>query len=385
MKKIKVLLLADISGLGPEYHVGDEAMAEVSITRLKDTLGIANLIVGCASPENVPKTYGTNSFAFYHTTNEQFRALLLKKPLSYFKAIWTNFFQVYNCDVVLVCGGGNMTSVWPGVLESRLRLLKIAKIFRRKIFFVSQTLGPYKEDHRKMVNSILNKASWIGVRDKHYSHRQIDSSVNFAMDDACYLIKNHYKESETIAKEAKSFATISMRKFGTMNDESVLSVAKSIHKVIHKYAINTIFIPHHAPKGTEGDIKLANNIKHLWGDDYFRIVDPIILASALKAITSQSNWVISMRYHQLIFSLSTGIPCVGIYVDEYTQAKLTGAFEAFGLKALVLSVHEVDEKLEELIQYAIQNRHDFENAALKLEGNLYEESIKPYELLSEAN
>ena len=57
MKKIKVLLLADISGLGPEYHVGDEAMAEVSITRLKDTLGIANLIVGCASPENVPKTY----------------------------------------------------------------------------------------------------------------------------------------------------------------------------------------------------------------------------------------------------------------------------------------------------------------------------------------
>ena len=27
----KILMLSDITGLGPDYHVGDEAMAEVAI------------------------------------------------------------------------------------------------------------------------------------------------------------------------------------------------------------------------------------------------------------------------------------------------------------------------------------------------------------------
>ncbi|MFP3442352.1 hypothetical protein R0K18_31935, partial [Pantoea sp. SIMBA_133] len=70
-----------------------------------------------------------------------------------------------------------------------------------------------------------------------------------------------------------------------MDDNAVLRVATAIEKALSSNNVNTVFIPHHAPRGTEGDIKLAHNIEHLWPDEKFHLVDPIPLASSLKALT----------------------------------------------------------------------------------------------------
>lgn len=378
----KILMLSDITGLGPDYHVGDEAMAEVAIERLGKLVGKENLVLGCASPGKVPDTYGIKAFAFYHTPDAEFRKMLWKKPLSYFKAIATNIYQVIRCDKVIVCGGGNMTSVWPGVLEARLRLLRIANFFKKDVVLVSQTIGPYSEAHRRTIDKVLPSAKWIGVRDINFSHTQVSSPVHFALDDACFLEKQHSDYTREISESNKVFACVSMRKFGGMDDQDVLAVATAIRNTVSEKGVNTVFIPHHAPKGTEGDIKLAHNIKHLWPEKSFHLVDPIPLASTLKALTADSQFVVSMRYHQLIFALSIGVPAVGIYVDEYTQAKLTGSFEALGLKPLVTSIHEVDANLSALVDEALASRLDFEAAARNVQLEAKAISERPYNLLA---
>ncbi|WP_260523766.1 polysaccharide pyruvyl transferase family protein [Marinobacter arenosus] len=375
-------MLSDITGLGPDYHVGDEAMAEVAIERLGKLVGKENLILGCASPERVPETYGIRAFAFYHMTDKQFRSLLWKKPLSYFKAFAMNVYQVARCDKVVICGGGNMTSVWPGVLEARLRLLKVANFFKKDVILVSQTIGPFEESHREAVDQVLRKAKWIGVRDVNFSHTQVSSPVQFALDDACYLEKRHSEYSRSISASSGDFACISMRKFGGMDDSDVLRVAAAIEQTVRSHNLNTVFIPHHAPMGTKGDIALANHIKHLWKEESFHLVNPIPLASELKALTADSQFVISMRYHQLVFALSIGIPAVGIYVDEYTQAKLTGSFEALGLKPLVTSINQVDQELNDLVSEALESREKFAIAALKIQQEAKTVSERPYRLLA---
>lgn len=375
MGKPMILMLSDVSGLGSEYHVGDEAMAEVAIGRLKGLVGSKNLILGCASPQGIPSTYGIKSFSFYHTTDAQQKALIFAKPLSYIKSVLTNYYHVLKCDVVFVCGGGNMTSVWPEVLESRLRLLRIAKFFNKKIVLVSQTLGPYNEVHREAINAILKAASYVGVRDRDFSRRQVKRPVHFALDDACFLREQHNECSKKIALSSGEFVCVSMRQFGGMTDDNVLTVARSIKKVIARRQLNTVFIPHHAP---QGDVRLAESIKTYWEGLHFHIVSPILIASSLKALTSESQWVVSMRYHQLIFALSMGVPCVGIYVDEYTQAKLTGSFASFGLEPLVVSIGEVDEKLDSLVSTAIERRSLFKAAAANLDGEQAVDSMKPY-------
>ncbi|WP_417531848.1 polysaccharide pyruvyl transferase family protein [Marinobacter lipolyticus] len=382
MKMPRILMLSDITGLGPEYHVGDEAMAEVAIERLGKRVGKHNLILGCTEPAKVPETYGINAFAFYHIPDEQLSRLLRRKPLSYLKAIATNVYQVLRCDKIVICGGGNMTSVWPGVLEARLRLLKIANLLRKDVYLVSQTIGPYTDSHRKKVDDILPKAKWIGVRDIHFSQTQVSAPVHFALDDACYLEKKHNETTRDISSRNQPFACVSMRKFGGMDDQAVIRVAGVIEHAVRAQNLGTVFIPHHAPKGTEGDIKLANQIKHLWQNEHFELVNPIPLASTLKALTADSQLVVSMRYHQLIFALSTGVPAVGVYVDEYTQAKLRGSFEALGLKPLVTSISDIETGLEPLIEEALSSRADFIAAAKMIQQEARQQSERPYNLLA---
>ncbi|WP_434049284.1 polysaccharide pyruvyl transferase family protein [Marinobacter salarius] len=381
----KILMLSDVTGLGPDYHVGDEAMAEVAIDRLSQLVGKDNLILGCANPTKVPETYGIKAFEFYHTPDDVFREMRWKKPLSYLKALATNLYQVLKCDKVVVCGGGNMTSVWTGVLEARLRLLRVANFFNKDIYLVSQTIGPYNDSHRKRVDSVLKDAKWIGVRDLNFSHTQISRPVEFALDDACFLEQRHNDYTRSISEKNEPFACVSMRKFGEMDDDAVLRVATAIEKAMSSNNVNTVFIPHHAPRGTEGDIKLAHNIEHLWPTTRFHLVDPIPLASSLKALTVDSQFVVSMRYHQLIFALSTGVPAVGIYVNEYTEAKLRGSFEALGLKPLVTSIDDVQQNLEPLVREALESRASFEAAALKVQGNAQAISERPYRLLADVS
>lgn len=377
----KILMLSDITGLGPDYHVGDEAMAEVAIQRLDKLIGKENLILGCANPTQVPETYGVKAFPFYHVTNDHFRRMLWRRPFSYLKSIAMNIYQVWRCDKILLCGGGNMTSVWPEVLEARLRILRTAILFRKEIILVSQTMGPYTNSHLECVNRIMQKATWIGVRDINFSRAQVSATVHFALDDACYLEGKHSEYTRSISNKNKDFACIAMRKFGDMDDSDVLRVASSIERTIQKRGLNTVFIPHHAPKGTKGDIKLANDIKHLWAAKAFHVVNPIPRASELKALTSESKLVVSMRYHQLIFALSIGVPAVGIYVDEYTRAKLTGSFESFGLKPLLTSIYAVEGNLEALVVEACNMRGEFQAAASKIQK---EKSIseRPYRMLA---
>lgn len=379
----RILMLSDITGLGPDYHVGDEAMAEVAIERLGQLVGKNNLILGCADPARVPETYGIQAFPFYHIPDQQMRSLLWRRPLSYFKAKATALYQVLRADKIIICGGGNMTSVWPHVLESRLRLLKLAALLGKEFYLVSQTIGPYSETHRQHIDQVLPKAKWIGVRDRHFSHTQISAPVHFALDDACYLEKKHTDHTRDISAKHHPFACISMRKFGPMDDREVVRIARSIERTVSVHDFRTVFIPHHAPGGKGGDIKLANNISHLWKDKPFVLVDPIPLASSLKALTADSQFVISMRYHQLIFALSLGIPAVGIYVDEYTEAKLHGAFEALGLKPLVTSTADVEQCLEALVAEALNSRQQFEEAARKIQEEAKTDNERPYLMLAD--
>lgn len=375
-------MLSDITGLGPDYHVGDEAMAEVAIERLGKLVGKENLILGCADPAQVPATYGIKAFAFYHIPDDYFRRMLWRRPLSYLKNFAINLYQVIRCDKIIVCGGGNMTSVWPHVLESRLRLLKLANAFNKDIYLVSQTIGPYDQAHRQEVDRVLPKAKWIGTRDLHFSHTQVSSPVHFALDDACYLEKHHTEVTKAISDQYKPFACVSMRKFGQMDDLATSRVAQAIHRAIEANGLKTVFIPHHAPNGTDGDIRLANHIRHLWKENDFKLIDPIPLASALKALTADSELVVSMRYHQLIFALSTGVPAVGIYVDQYTEAKLRGAFEAFGLKPLVTSIDDVDSNLDTLVQEAFTLKARFLEAAEQIQGEPKAVNELPYRMLA---
>jgi polysaccharide pyruvyl transferase WcaK-like protein len=361
-KRPRILMLADICGLGPGYHVGDEAMAEVAIERLKGIAGEDNLVMACARPEAVPATYGIAAFPLYAMTDRQRRRQWLMRPHSALKSWLLMLYHVIRCDIVFVCGGGNLTSVWPGVLESRLGLFSVAKFFNKRLILVSQTLGPFSPAHRERCGRILGRAEWVGVRDKTFSSNQVDFPVHFAVDDAAFLAPEHNDRTRQLLRP-KPMLALSLRQLGATSRAQLLEIGRAVNRVAVARGMDTVFIPHHSPGGA-GDLAVAKDLQQAWPSrTSFRVVDAITRAAALKALTADCNLAISMRYHQLIFALSTGVPAIGIYTDRYTRAKLRGAFEQFDLEPRILPLHAACEQLSKMVDLVLSEGEQFRRAA----------------------
>lgn len=380
-KTLRVLMLADITGEGPDYHVGDEAMAQVAIERITSITPPQNVIMACASPEGVPGTYGIRAIPFYSTTRTNRRRMLFRRPHSFAKSFLSMLYNLARCDVVFVCGGGNLTSVWPGVLESRLNLFKWALRMKKRLILASQTLGPFTPSHKTECETVLSGAEWIGVRDKDFSEQQVSSKVHFAVDDAVFLRPAHSQETSEIIRHHPSLIALSLRRFGGIDTDELNTICATVARIAQEQGARTVFIPHHAPN-KEGDIKIARQAQHIWPESAPLIVlDPIPMATALKALTSECDWVLTMRYHQLIFALSSGIPAIGLYVDEYTHAKLNGAFEQFGLEPRLLPARSAASELAPLVEKVRSERNLFREAAGRVAHEALEANLRPYRLL----
>jgi polysaccharide pyruvyl transferase WcaK-like protein len=76
-----------------------------------------------------------------------------------------------------------------------------------------------------------------------------------------------------------------------------------------------------------------------------RDVEPPVVLDVPRArraagLTRRAAMVISTRYHPIVFGLSAGVPCLGIYTDEYTRVKIVGALGHAGLQNWAISMVE---------------------------------------------
>jgi len=378
-----VLILADVTGMGPDYHVGDEAMAEVAITRLAKIFGRENLVLACSTPANASLTYGVKAIPLYSLTKKQRLINLFKRPLSSIYQLSLLLYYIWRCDLVFISGGGNHTSVWPHVLESRLFFLRLVRLFKRRVIFASQTLGPFTDEHRAVCQEAFSTADWVGVRDRGYSAKQLDITVHFAVDDAVFLPAKHDNQTRAISAKKQDMIGLSLRGFKGVTDEHREKLCLALASITVNKNATTVFIPHHAAGGM-GDLDIARKITPLWPEKSpLLVLDPIPHASAVKALTGDCSLNLTMRYHQLIFSLSVGVPSIGIYAEEYTKAKLNGAFEQFGLTPLLLPLEEAPRKIGALIDEALRSKDVFYKAAKKTLESSLNQNMEPYRKAAE--
>lgn len=96
--------------------------------------------------------------------------------------------------------------------------------------------------------------------------------------------------------------------------------------------------------------------KNLSGRNFeFEVLQgPLTVEDRLLAI-SKTDILLGMRFHSLVFALSSSVPCLGLYSGSYYMRKNLGLLEFYGMERYCLETHDLS-RVTELLGELLKNR-----------------------------
>lgn len=335
MEKKSVFLLADI-GLGKAgyFHVGDEAMFNNNLKKHKQD----GYQIFCSSRSMSHLGLDVHESLDIYINNPLTLICLLYASLIYKLFNTTFFFPPYfrksvshlkRSEVLHVSGGGNVNSFWSGHIYYRLLMVVLAKLFRKEIIITSQTFGPFTNIFHKTCAALMIRLSdHVGVRDARESYsfsEKHNKSTILEIDDAHDLLPY------TI-NLAPSWGT---RKVGvSLHAWDKSRNTNALIKALEEHLLPTdeiYIIPHVLTTSNNSDntfMKTLDCFKTYRDIDFAFFEENNIsrnkIPEVIKYLYSKMDFVITSRYHGLVFASSYNKPILVINYDDYYQQKSQG-------------------------------------------------------------
>ncbi|MDN4612615.1 polysaccharide pyruvyl transferase family protein [Arthrobacter burdickii] len=387
---MKVAVLGDVGQ--PVYHVGDEAMTHAAVDELR-ARGINDIVVFTRSVADSRSAFDAEAaptLAFPGPPQE--RSDYLWKVLAAAEGdrtvlpetdpVWEFMGELSQCDALLVAGGGNMNSLYGWLLYERVAAVRIAKLLGLSVVVSGQTLGPdlYGPD-REAARTLLETADMVGAREA--SSLQLMQGLTPAahlvrpcLDDASFFAAASppapANSCETTANRDEEVpvgpfiaATFSPGHGEVDRDTYLSTLAAVLDDASELTGYPVVFLPHMAtPTGTApagktcagsatGSAEVATDTgqrkaqafdvdEHMHHEIAARmesncaVLLPIQSAYRTAELTRRSALVITSRYHPVVFALDAGIPVVALVPEGYSDARIRGALENWGLGNLAL-------------------------------------------------
>ncbi len=259
---------------------------------------------------------------------------------------------------MLVSGGGSLLQDVTSnkTVPYYLLIIKMAQWHKKEVVFYSQGYGPVDKSYNKyLVKKVLNKISYIFVRDYNSKKELVDigvagAQIVVAADPVIGMEENKQARLkieqyiETYSKDKKRVG-IYLRPW--KNDNKLIDKMNSLCEILEKEGLDIFFIPMHEPE----DYNFLDKIKFPNNSTY-KINDKLDIHETF-ALTGQMDIVVGMRLHALIMATAQGIPTVGLSYDpkvndfmEMIENKHCYDVEAFEVKDVARSILGKISRLE---------------------------------------
>lgn len=365
----RFLLLGDIGGEA-SFHLGDEAMLQANLERLRELFPGAALTVASRDPAWSSRLYGVAAVprldlsrlpgakesveSWLHRLVAACEELLAGKRSDPPEGIPEETVRALaESDGLLISGGGNLNTSWLDQLYERLFLLALADRLGVPSVLTGQTLGPHIEPReREILRQVLRSVRLVAVREPYslVVARALGVPMErtaMHLDDAFFLPRG-----EAGPAERSGWIAVTVTRFSGPLEP----LAAQLGAVALETGRRLILVPH--AKQPDDDIEQARRVLEL--------LHPSVRAEAVDVPSSErGRWlvdnadlVLSMRYHPLVFAVAGGVPALGIYVDEYTRVKLRGALGHGGVQDWVVPIEmALDGRLSEAALDLWERRH----------------------------
>ncbi|WP_058235349.1 polysaccharide pyruvyl transferase family protein [Devriesea agamarum] len=338
----RVLVLGDI---GQErYHAGDEAMAHAAVDEL--TARQLTPVLLTRDVEHTRRHFGPQieavpTFTFPPAPAE--REMLLDNVVEHVHSrrelapehrepVARLIQQIQGCDAVLIAGGGNMNSRYGWLLMERIAVIAVAVACQRPVIVSGQTFGPTLTDtDRDLMLRALATADLVSARERFSSDLLTSAGIDcFAgLDDATFLESGPFSDIVDLEQlpvpVPDSFLAVTVTP--GVHIEAFTQLLERIYSIT---GLEAVLLPHMAIPGTnDGDLGINRMIAAHAASPVTLL--PILPARTVASVTRRAHMVLTSRYHPAIFALPAGVPTLGLIPDDYTDVRLRGALDAWGM------------------------------------------------------
>lgn len=312
-----------------------------------------------------------------------FNALLINKGLYPFLITVRQaslLYEIQKCVGIFYDGGGYLTGETLSRLWDAFAVIRIAKIFKKRVFISGQTIGLWNSSYTKSrAKKIFSKCDLIATRDHKGSIgalHELGFSGNLSLpvcDDALFLCNSmSFKEVSQYLGNCleKSYVTLNIQTWGLKNQnekdcmtEKVIGIIKTIHSIT---ALDIVLVSMTPP-----DEEAINLLLEKTQLDYLHVCPFIYDFKVIRAVIAFSKICITMKHHPIIFAMGECVPVISLIYDPYYKQKNEGALSLFGQGNEIIDVTEDAylDKLSGRLNFVLSN---FETIVTEINHNLLE-------------
>jgi polysaccharide pyruvyl transferase WcaK-like protein len=248
-----------------------------------------------------------------------------------------------NCDVLVVHGGGILTSPTRSRLWEHCLTAEIAAGLGKRVLLRSHQLGPYASaDDRARIATMLRLASYVSTRDKEQSSIEASRIVPGAhvvdqVDDALLLADMPEIERDTLRAHdlrPRGYICVGYRHNPSVGiDDSYFEKTAAVVTAAQRVFGSPVVL---LPQGASDEPHLAMLTSLL--DSETRLVRPENLLFGTIAVAANARLMVACPHHSLIFALRGAVPILSPVGGDYYRFKNAGSMRHFCLEDFVIDI-----------------------------------------------
>lgn len=351
----RVVIVADV-GSGNAEHVGDNAMFEANVAALTQRLPGLEVSLLARRPWRSAEIRVAElpalDFPRLDEASDGERRKLLELVSAAVRSgrfatlgrraesVAALVAALSRADALVVSGGGNLNARWPEHLFERAAAVEVARRLGRPVAFLGQTLGPaLAPDQRAVLGEALRSAAWVGVRELPSAALALalgvpEGRVDYQLDDACFLQPRPPEPDER--RQLPDWGdgrwiALTFHPFCAPSDLACDRIGEQLGALASALGARLLFVPHEAADDAgRSDREVSHALVARLPRRVESWICPVLPARLVRWITAQACMVVSTRYHPLVFGLAAGVPCLGLWSDDYSRIKVQGALRHAG-------------------------------------------------------
>ena len=264
-------------------------------------------------------------------------------------------------DAVVVSGGGNLNSRYGWLLYERAAAVRAAEHAGVPVYVTGQSLGPVlNPEDAQVLERMLRVARSVTVRE-HSSlawcrERGIDARLS--VDDATdYLPASpartlHYAEGvsagQALDELPERYVCVTVNE---CTEQQAQQLARLLDNMWREHGYASVFLSHYGdPQNPEsGDIQVHQRIAEQLSPSTPATLLPILHADQSVTVHRAAAFTLTSRYHPAVFSAAAGIPVLALVPDAFTQMRVGGALNLYGLGEFTLPLGMLAGAVPELM------------------------------------